>query len=125
MVFDDLDSNITFKELAEKIKERELSDKFSYDWYCYINEDDDDDEQIIEGAMEEIDDQQIPSNQKVADLLGVDKFTEWSDIYLKHKPAFSIGGFSRKKPKFSLWNATHEKLKIEVRYSAESQREVE
>ena len=51
MVFDDLDSNITFKELAEKIKERELSDIFSYDWFCYVNENDIDDEQKIEATI--------------------------------------------------------------------------
>ena len=50
MIFDDLDSSITFKELAEMIMERELSDKFSYDWFCYVNENDDYDEQKIEGA---------------------------------------------------------------------------
>ena len=121
MVFNDLDSNITFKELAEKIKKIEMSAKFRYDWYCYVNDYDDDDEQEIDGAMEVIDNQRIPSNQKVADLLGVDEFTEWSDVYLKHKSAFSIG--SRKK-KFFLWNATHEKLRVEVKYSAERQREV-
>ena len=123
MIFDDLDSNITFKELAEKIKKIEMSANFRYDWYCYTNDDDDDDEQEIDGAMEEVDNQRIPSNQKVADLLGVDEFTEWSDIYLKHKPAFPIGGFSRKK-KFFLWNATHEKLRVEVKYSAQTQNKV-
>merc|ERR1719510_453398 len=98
-----------------------MSANFRYDWYCYTNDDDDDDEQEIDGAMEIVDNQTIPSNQKVADLLGVDEFTEWSDIYLKHKPAFSIG--SRKK-KFFLWNATHDKLRVEVRYSAQTQNEV-
>ena len=71
--------------------------------------------------MEGIGDQAMPSNQNVAELLGVDKFTEWSEIFLKHRPAL---GFPCRKKKFSLWNATHEKLKVEVRYSAECQREV-
>ena len=123
MIFDDLDSSITFKELAEMIMERELSDNFSYDWFCYVNENDDYDEQKIEGANEMIGDQLIPSNQKVAELLGIDEFTKESDIYLKHRQAYSIG-FTHQKKKFSLWNATHEKLSIEVRYSAECQREV-
>ena len=109
-----MDSNITFKELAEKIMDKESSDIFTYDWFCCIDEGI---EQEIVGANDE---QNVPSNQKVVDGLGVDKFTERSTIYLKHREALSFG-FSRKK-KFALWNATHDKLRIEVRYSAESQR---
>lgn len=126
--FPNLDPEITADELVEKIKEDEDAQRFIFkEWYNDI------DQEIF---MYGLDDGSI----KIVDLLWVDDFLEWHTIFLKRKTArgrsppgpstatpfnqasvLILSMFDSKK-KFTLMNATHEKLFFEVRYAAESQR---
>ena len=121
--YPDLDPDITADELVDKIKEDEELDKFNFkEWYNDI------DQEIFmyDGSI------------RIVDLLWVDDFLEWHTIFLRrktsrgksHVPAPSpfnqasvlFQSMFDSKKKFTLMNATHEKLFFEVRYAAESQR---
>ena len=112
-----MDPDITADELVEKIKQDEDAQKFIFkEWYNDINQ---------EIFMYGLNDGSI----KIVDLLWVDDFLEWHTIFLRRKSApwgkkasDSILNIFDTKKKFTLMNATHEKLFFEVRYAAESQR---
>ena len=124
--FPNLDPDITADELVEKIKADEDAQRFIFkEWYNDI------DQEIF---MYGLDDGSI----RIVDLLWVDDFLEWHTIFLRrktargksHVPAPSpfnqasvlFQSMFDSKKKFTLMNATHEKLFFEVRYAAESQR---
>ena len=111
-----MDPDITAHELVEKIKQEEEAQKFTFGkWYNDL------DQEIFMYGLDD-------GSRKIADLLWVDDFSKWHDIALRHKTAGTAGtNWDRFRGlflqnKFTLMNATHEKLFFEVRYVAESQR---
>ena len=118
-----MDPDITANELVDKIKEDEDADRFTFnEWYNDIDQ-----EIFVYGSDD--------GSMKIADLLWVQDFSEWYTIAVRHKTArgkspstsskasFLVQSmFDSVKKKFTLMNATHEKLFFEVRYAAESQR---
>ena len=115
--YEDLDPDITANELVEKIKQEEEAQKFTFGkWYNDL------DQEIFMYGLDD-------GSRKIADLLWVDDFSKWHDIALRHKTAGSNSSMNWDRfrgifiqNKFTLMNATHEKLFFEVRYAAESQR---
>ena len=118
-----LEPDITADELVEQIKEDEDADRFTFnEWYNDIDQ-----EIFVYGSDD--------GSSKIADLLWVHDFSEWHTIAVRHKTArgkspstsskasFLVQTmFDSARKKFTLMNATHEKLFFEVRYAAESQR---
>ena len=112
-----MDPDITAHELVEKIKQEEEAQKFTFGkWYNDL------DQEIFMYGLDD-------GSRKIADLLWVDDFSKWHDIALRHKTAGTNTGINWDRfrgiflqNKFTLMNATHEKLFFEVRYAAESQR---
>ena len=121
--YPDLDLDITADELVDKIKEDEELDRFNFkEWYNDI------DQKVFVYGLDD-------GSLKIADLLWVQDFSEVHTIAIKHKvakgkststsskAAFLVQSLvDSAKKKFTLLNATHEKLLFEVRYAAESQR---
>ena len=121
--YPDLDLDITADELVDKIKEDEELDRFNFkEWYNDI------DQKVFVYGLDD-------GSLKIADLLWVQDFSEVHTIAVKHKvakgkststsskAAFLVQSLvDSAKKKFTLLNATHEKLLFEVRYAAESQR---
>ena len=115
--YEDLYPGITANELVEKIKQEEEAQKFTFGkWYNDL------DQEIFMYGLDD-------GSRKIADLLWVDDFSKWHDIALRHKTAGSNSSMNWDRfrgifiqNKFTLMNATHEKLFFEVRYAAESQR---
>ena len=121
--YPNLDPDITADELVDKIKEDEELDRFNFkEWYNDI------DQKFFVHGLDD-------GSMKIADLLWVQDFSEVHTIAVKHKVARgkSLSTSSKAafvvqslvdsaKKKFTLLNATHEKLLFEVRYAAESQR---
>ena len=118
-----MDPDITADELVDKIKEDEDLDRFNFkEWYNDI------DQKFFVYGLDD-------GSMKIADLLWVQDFSEVHTIAVKHKvakgkststsskAAFLVQSLvDSAKKKFTLLNATHEKLLFEVRYAAESQR---
>ena len=121
--YPDLDLDITADELVDKIKEDEELDRFNFkEWYNDI------DQKVFVYGLDD-------GSLKIADLLWVQDFSEVHTIAFKDKvakgkststsskAAFLVQSLvDSAKKKFTLMNATHEKLLFEVRYAAESQR---
>ena len=115
-----MDPDLTADQFIEKIMLVEEMQKFTFrKWYNNI------DQEIFVYGVDD-------GSKMMADLLWVEDFSNWHTIGLKHRTADSSSFTKRfmsfwsrsekNEKKFTIMNATHEKLFIEVRYAdAENQ----
>ena len=111
-----MDPDLTADQFIEKIMLVEEMQKFTFrKWYNNI------DQEIFVYGVDD-------GSKMMADLLWVEDFSNWHTIGLKHRTASvpilnKLKKFwSTSEKKFTIMNATHEKLFVEVRYAdAENQ----